>query len=95
MRGRVRSGCLSLVLRVGVVSVAAVFAALSVALLIAFAVSALGQPEGTERIFKVLVASAAGLAFFVVGRGIWRDLRPSRPAAQPEEERGSAEDGER
>ncbi|MDP9437341.1 MAG: hypothetical protein M3P49_01110 [Actinomycetota bacterium] len=95
MRGRVRSGCLSLVLRVGVVSVAAVFAALSVALLIAFAVSALGQPEGTERIFKVLVASAAGLAFFVVGRGIWRDLRPGRPAAQPEEERGSAEDGER
>ncbi len=95
MRSRVRSGCLSLVVRVGVVSVAAVFAALSVALLVAFAVSALGQPEGTERIFKVLVASAAGLAFFVVGRGIWRDLRPGRPAAQPEEERGSAEDGGR
>ncbi len=94
-RSRLRSGCLSLVLRVGVVSVAAVFAALSVALLLAFAVSALGQPEGAERILKVLVAAVAGLSFFLVGLRIWRELRPSRRPAQPEEEPGSAEDGGR
>lgn len=79
-----RSGCLSLVVRVGVVSVAAVFAAVSTALLLSFAVSALGQPEGVEKIFKVLVASAAGFAFFLVGRGIWRDLRGQRQTAKPE-----------
>jgi len=66
---------LSLVVRVGVVAVAAVLAALSTVVLLSFAVSALGQPEGLEKIIKVLVASAAGFAFFLVGRGIWRDLR--------------------
>jgi hypothetical protein len=71
----VRSGCLSLVVRVGVVSAAAMLAALSAALIFSFGVSALGQPEGMERIFKVIVATAAGFAFFLVGRGIWRDLR--------------------
>jgi hypothetical protein len=88
---------LSLVVRVGVVSVAAVFAALSVALILSFAVSALGQPDGAERIIKVLVALAAAAAFFVVGRGIWRDLRERRPSPQTEarEDRGSAEDGRR
>ena len=70
-----RSGCLSLVVRVGLVAVAAVLAALSTVVLLSFAVSALGQPEGLEKIIKVLVASAAGFAFFLVGRGIWRDLR--------------------
>jgi hypothetical protein len=79
-----RSGCLSLVVRVGVVSVAAVLAALSMALILSFAISALGQPDGVERIIKVLLASAAGFAFFLVGRGIWRDLR-RRPSAEPEE----------
>ncbi len=90
-----RSGCLSLVVRVGVVSAAAVFAALSVVLLLSFAVSALGQPDGVERLFKVLVACAAGVAFFVVGRGIWRDLRERHPSPQPEarKKRRSAEDG--
>ena len=90
-----RSGCLSLVVRVGVVSVAAVLAALSTALILSFAVSAFGQPDGPERIFKVLVASAAGFAFFLVGRGIWRDLRVRRNPAEEEgkEERGAAEDG--
>ena len=86
-----RSGCLSLVARVGAVSVAAVLAALSVAVIFSFAVSALGQPDGVERIIKILVASAAGFAFFLVGRGIWRDLR-RRPSAEseerPTEERG-------
>jgi len=82
----VRSGCLSLVVRVGVVSAAAVLAALSIALIFSFGVSALGQPEGIERIFKVLVACAAGFAFFLVGRGIWRDLK-RRPSAESKERR--------
>ena len=66
-----RSGCLSLVVSVGVVCAAAVLGALSTALILSFGVSALGQPDGPERIFKVIVAVAAGLAFFLVGRGIW------------------------
>jgi hypothetical protein len=80
----VRSGCLSLVVRVGVVSAAAILAAVSMALILSFGVSALGQPEGISKIVKVLVASAAGFAFFLVGRGIWRDLR-RRPSAESEE----------
>ena len=85
-----------LVVRVGVVSVAAVLAALSTALILSFAVSALGQHDGLEKIFKVLVASAAGFAFFLVGRGIWRDLRVRSQPAEPEEkkEEGSAQDGQ-
>lgn len=83
-----RTGCLSLVVRIGVVSVAAVLAALSMALIFSFGLSALGQPEGIAKIIKVLVASAAGFAFFLVGRGIWRDLR-RHPSAGPEE--GSSE----
>jgi hypothetical protein len=79
-----RTGCLSLVVRVGVVSVAAILAALSTVLILSFAVSALGQPDGVEKIIKVLVASAAGFAFFLVGRGIWHDLR-RRSSAEPEE----------
>jgi hypothetical protein len=79
-----RAGCLSLVVRVGVVSVAAVLAALSMVIILSFAVSALGQPDGVEKIIKVIVASAAGFAFFLVGRGIWRDLR-RRSSAEPEE----------
>ena len=79
-----RSGCLSLVVRVGVVSVAAVLAALSTVLILSFAVSALGQPDGVEKIIKVLLASAAGFAFFLVGRGIWRDLR-QRSSVEPGE----------
>ena len=79
-----RSGCLSLVVRVGVVSVAAVLAALSTVLILSFAVSALGQPDGVEKIIRAIVASAAGFAFFLVGRSIWRDLR-RRSSAEPEE----------
>jgi hypothetical protein len=68
---------------------------LSTALILSFAVSALGQPDGPEKIFKVLVASAAGFAFFLVGRGVWRDLRVRRQPAEPEgkEDQGPAEDG--
>ena len=75
---------MSLVVRVGVVSAAAILAAVSMALILSFGVSALGQPEGISKIVKVLVASAAGFAFFLVGRGIWRDLR-QRPSAESEE----------
>jgi len=75
---------LSLVVRVGVVSVAAILAALSTVLILSFAVSALGQPDGVEKIIQALLASAAGVAFFLVGRGVWRDLR-RRPSAEPEE----------
>ena len=86
-----RSGCLSLVVRVGVVAVAAVLAALSTVVILSFAVSALGQPDGVEKIIKVLVASAAGFAFFLVGRGIWRDLRrrsTAKSEEKPTKERG-------
>jgi len=65
-------------------SVAAILAALSTVVLLSFAVSALGQPDGVEKIIKVLVASAAGFAFFLVGRSIWRDLR-QRSSVEPEE----------
>ena len=82
-----RSGCLSLMVRVGVVSAAAVLAALSAALILSFGISALGQPEGLERIFKILIATAAGFAFFLAGRAIWRDMR-RRPS---EAEEGSEE----
>jgi zinc transporter ZupT len=73
------------VVRVGVLCAAAVIGALSTALILSFGVSALGQPDGLERIFKVIVAVAAGFAFFLVGRGIWRDLRrrPSKSEERP------------
>jgi len=74
---------------VGVLCAAAVLGALSTAVILSFGVSALGQPDGPERIFGVIVAVAAGFAFFLVGRGIWRDLR-RRPSAKPEE--GSSEE---
>ena len=86
-----RSGCMSLVVRIGVVSAAAILAALSMVVILSFAVSALGQPDGVEKIIKVLVASAAGFAFLLVGRGIWRDLRrrsSAKPEERPTKERG-------
>ena len=73
------------------VSAAAVLAALSTVVILSFAVSALGQPDGVEKIIKVLVASAAGFAFLLVGRGIWRDLRrrsSAKPEERPTKERG-------
>jgi zinc transporter ZupT len=78
---------LSLVVSVGVLCAAAVLGALSTALILSFGVSALGQPDGLERIFKIIVAVAAGFAFFLVGRGIWRDLRrrPSKSKERPGE----------
>ena len=80
-----RTGCLSLLIRVGVVTVAAVLAALSMVLIFSFGLSALGQPDGVSKIIKVLLATAAGFAFFLAGRAIWRDIR-KRPSSGPEEE---------
>ena len=85
-----RFGCLNLLVRVGVVSAAAVLAAVSAALILAFAVSALGQPDGFESIFRVLVASVAALAFFLVGRSIWRDMRERGSSSLPEAAEGRA-----
>ena len=73
------------------VSVAAVLAALSAVIILSFAASALGQPDGVEKIIQVLLATAAGFAFFLVGRGIWRDLRrrsSAKPEEKPTKERG-------
>lgn len=74
-----RSGCLGLVLRVGVVSFAAVVAAVSLALIASFAVSALGQPSGFTNVVGVIIACVAGLCFFLVGRVIWREMREKGP----------------
>ena len=70
-----RSGCVGLILRVGVVSVAAVVAAVSLALIASFAVSAVGQPSELTNVFGVIIACVAGLCFFLVGRAIWREMR--------------------
>lgn len=70
-----RSGCLGLVLRIGVVAFAAVLAAVSLAMIASFAVSALGQPSGLTNVIGVVIACVAGLCFFLVGRAIWREMR--------------------
>lgn len=74
-----RSGCLGLVVRIGVVAVSAVMAAASLALIASFAVSAVGQPSGVTNVIGVLVACVAGLCFFLVGRAIWREMREKGP----------------
>lgn len=70
-----RSGCLGLVVSIGIVAFAAVLAAVSLALIGSFAISALGQPSGTSTVLGLVIASVAGLCFFLVGRNIWRELR--------------------
>ena len=77
-----RNGCLGLVVRIGVVSVSAVLAAVSLALIGSFAVSALGQPSGLTNVIGVLIACGAGLCFFLVGRAIWREMREKSPNDQ-------------
>jgi glucan phosphoethanolaminetransferase (alkaline phosphatase superfamily) len=74
----VRSGCLGLVVSIGIVSFSAVLAAVSLALIGSFAVSALGQPSGATTVLGLLIASVAGFCFFLVGRNIWRELREGR-----------------
>ena len=58
---------------------AAVVAAVSLALIASFAVSAVGQPSGLTNVIGVIVACVAGLCFFLVGRTIWREMREKRP----------------
>lgn len=73
-----RSGCLGLIFRIGVVSFAAVLAAVSLALIASFAVSAIGQPSGVINVVGVIIACVAGLCFFLVGRAIWREMREKK-----------------
>ena len=89
-----RSGCLSLVLRIGVALMAAVLIVAGLALLFWFAVLTLGPPVEPGKIFKVIAAFLAAGALSLVGRSVWRDLRRRRPveSTQGPEGRGSAED---
>lgn len=73
-----RSGCLGVVVSIGVVSFAAVLAAVSLILIGSFALSALGQPSGATTVVGLLLASVACLCFFLVGRVVWRELREER-----------------
>ena len=73
-----RSGCFGMVVSIGIVAFAAVLAAVSLALIGSFALSALGQPSGTSTVLGLVIASVAGLCFFLVGRNIWRELRDGR-----------------
>ena len=73
------SGCLGLAVRIGVVALAAFLMAVSLALIVSFALSAVGQPSGLRSIVGVLIACVAGLSFFLVGRAVWRDMREKKP----------------
>ena len=89
-----RSGCLSLVLRIGVALMAAVLIVMGLALLFWFAVLTLGPPVETGKVLKVIAAFLAAGSFFLVGRSVWRDLRGRRPveSRQASENRGSTGD---
>ena len=89
-----RSGCLSLVLRIGVALMAVVFIVAGLALLFWFAVLTLGPPVETGKVLKVIAAFLAAGSFFLIGRSVWRDLRGRQPAesTQGPEDRGSAEE---
>ena len=58
---------------------AAVVAAGSLALIVSFAVSAVGQPSGLTNVVGVIIACVSGLCFFLVGRAIWREMRDDSP----------------
>ena len=57
----------------------AVVAAVSLALIASFAISAVGQPSGLTNVIGVFIACVAGLCFFLVGRTIWREMREKSP----------------
>jgi hypothetical protein len=88
------SGCLNLVIRIGVALMAAVLMVAGLALLFWFAVLTLGPPVETGKILKVVAAFLAAGALFLVGRSVWRDLRRRQPveSARGKEDRGSAEE---
>ncbi len=85
------SGCLNLVIRIGVALMAAVLIVAGLVLLFWFAVLTLGPPVETGKVLKVIAAFLAAGALSLVGRSIWRDLRRRRPveSTQGSEERGS------
>jgi hypothetical protein len=85
------SGCLNLVIRIGVALMAAVFIVAGLVLLFWFAVLTLGPPVETGKVLKVIAAFLAAGALSLVGRSVWRDLRRRQPveSAQGSEERGS------
>ncbi len=68
-----------MIVRVGVVSLAAVVAAVSLALIASFVVSVVGQPSGLTNVIGVIIACVAGVCFFLVGRTIWREMREKSP----------------
>jgi hypothetical protein len=72
--GRMRSGCMNLVL----VLVAAALTASGVVLFFSFAALAFESPTGIETILRTVVALIAGYFFIRVGVSVWRDLRKSR-----------------
>ena len=86
-----RSGCLNLVIRIGVALLAAVFMVAGLVLLFWFAVLTLGPPVETGKVLKVIAAFLAAGALFLVGRSVWRDLRRRQPveSTQGSEKRGS------
>ena len=86
-----RSGCLSLVLRLGVALMAAVLIVAGLVLLFWFAVLTLGPPVETGKVLKVIAAFLAAGALFLVGRSVWRDLRERQrvESKQGSEERSS------
>jgi hypothetical protein len=88
------SGCLNLVIRIGVALMAAFFIVAGLVLLFWFAVLTLGPPVGTGKVLKVIAAFLAAGALSLVGRSVWRDLRRRRPveSAQGKEDRDSAEE---
>ena len=89
-----RSGCLSLVFRIGVASMAAILIVAGIALLFWFAVLTLGPPVETGKVFKVIAAFLAAGTFFLVGRSVWLDLRRRQPveSTQGQEDHGSAKE---
>jgi len=70
---------MGLIVRVGVVSLAAVVAAVSLALIASFAISVAGQPSGLTNVIGLIIACVAGICFFLVGRTIWREMRGKGP----------------
>lgn len=88
------SGCLNLVIRIGVALMAAVLIVAGLVLLFWFAVLTLGPPVETGKVLKVIAAFLAAGALFLVGQSVWRDLRRRQPveSAQGKEDRGSAEE---
>jgi hypothetical protein len=94
-----RSGCLNMVLKLLVASVATALTVAGVVVLFSFAALMFESPAGIQELLKMVVALIAAYFFVRVGRGVWRDLRGHRPQVEPggpeREERGPAGGGGR